>query len=66
MVKVDPYKVITDQDYFSKELEACENNWNTEINRIEAGISSEQEEEEEVVVTQWEKFQQAAPEEYLS
>ena len=67
MVKVDPYKVITDQDYFSKELEACENNWNTEINRIEAGISSDCEnEEEEVTVTQWEKFQQAAPEEYLS
>ncbi|CAG9326290.1 unnamed protein product [Blepharisma stoltei] len=63
--RVDPYRAIVEADYFYKSILGCEENWNEDIRKTEAG---EVDEDKGVVeeISEWDKLQQAPTEEYLS
>ena len=65
VIKVEPHRAILEPDYFIKMIEIAEQGRDDEIERIENGITEEQEEQREVV-DEWGKLQNASNEEYLA
>lgn len=67
LVKVEPIQVLRDGDYFMKQIELCEKARLEEIDRLEKGISVEQEESVELIdkKTQWQALQELPDSDYL-
>lgn len=63
--RVDPYRAIVEADYFFKSILTCEENWNEDIRKTEAGEGVEEKQSVEEI-SEWDRLQEAPTEEYLS
>ena len=54
VVKVEPYRAILEPDYFIKMIELAEQNRDEEIEKVEAGITEDDQDKEPVLENEWE------------
>lgn len=65
VIKVEPHRAILEPDYFIKMIELAEQNRDEEIERIEAGITEDDQDQEPQLENEWEALQKLPNEEYL-
>ena len=66
VVRAEPNRAILEVDYFIKMIEACEQNRDEEIDRIEAGqVDPSEQEQEKEAANEWDNLQNLSNEEYL-
>jgi hypothetical protein len=66
IVKVEPERAILERDYFLEMINVCEKRRSEEIDRIEQGLSTEDETLKEEEENEWENLQSAPSDEYLT
>jgi hypothetical protein len=65
VIKVEPHRAILEPDYFIKMIELAEQNRDEEIERVEAGITEDDQDQEPLLENEWEALQKLSNEEYL-
>lgn len=65
VIKVEPHRAILEPDYFIKMIELAEQNRDEEIERVEAGITEDDQDQEPQLENEWEALQKLSNEEYL-
>ena len=67
VVRAEPNRAILEVDYFIKMIEACEQNRDEEIDRIEAGqVDPSEQEQEKEAANEWDNLQNLNNEEYYT